>query len=50
MAREPKEELRLDSPRWDFFRSYEYLAGDAYPNRKFLYWGEVIWVPRDLTL
>lgn len=50
LARELKEELGLDSPRWGFFRSYECLNGDAYPNRKFLYLGEVIWVPRDLTL
>ena len=50
LAREFKEELGLDSQRWEFFRSYECLNGDTYPNRKFIYWGEANRVPRDLTL
>jgi 8-oxo-dGTP diphosphatase len=50
LAREFKEELGLDSQRWEFFRSYECLNGDTYPNRKFIYWGETNPVPRDLTL
>lgn len=50
MAPELKEELGLDSQRWEFFRSDECLNGDTYPNRKFIYWGETNRVPRDLTL
>ena len=42
LAPELKEELGLDSQRWEFFRSYECLNGDTYPNRKFIYWVKLI--------
>ncbi|MGE5219647.1 MAG: NUDIX hydrolase [Chloroflexota bacterium] len=50
LARELKEELGLDLQRWQFFRSYECLDGDDYPNRKFIYWGELTLLPRELAL
>ncbi len=49
-ARELKEELGLDLPRCRFFRSYECLEGDVYPNRKFIYSGEINSLPDELTL
>ena len=48
--REVKEELGLDFARCEFFRRYECLQGDAYPNSKFIYRGAVDRLPENLTL
>jgi 8-oxo-dGTP diphosphatase len=37
LVREVKEELRIDLTEWEFFRCYDCLEGDAYPNQKFIY-------------
>jgi 8-oxo-dGTP diphosphatase len=50
LVREVKEELGIDLWHWDFFRCYECLEGDAYPNRKFIYHGAIDLAPQDLTL
>ena len=50
LLREVKEELDLDLRHWDFFRCYECLDGDAYPNRKFIYHGQIDLLPQDLIL
>ncbi|HVO93762.1 MAG TPA: NUDIX domain-containing protein [Terriglobales bacterium] len=50
LARELKEELDLDLHHWQFFRRYECLHGDAYPNIKFIYSGAVDRTADDLTL
>jgi 8-oxo-dGTP diphosphatase len=50
LVREVKEELGLDLRHWEFFRRYECLEGDAYPNRKFIYHGEIDSAACDLTL
>jgi 8-oxo-dGTP diphosphatase len=50
LVRELKEELGVDLARYEFFRRYECLQGDAYPNIKFIYCGAVDRVPENLTL
>jgi len=50
LLREVKEELDLDLRHWVFFRCYECLDGDAYPNRKFIYYGQIDLSPQDLIL
>ncbi|MGH7875659.1 MAG: NUDIX hydrolase [Candidatus Binatia bacterium] len=50
LVREVKEELGLDLARYEFFRRYECLQGDAYPNSKFIYRGAVDRVPENVTL
>lgn len=50
LVREVKEELGLDLKRWQFFRSYECLQGDAYPNVKHLYWAKIGKSADELTL
>lgn len=50
VVREIREELNIDLQRWEYFRSYECLKGDAYPNHKFLYYGEINQSPQDLIL
>ena len=50
LARELKEELGIALPRWEFFRRYDCLEGDAYPNRKFVYHGMLGLAPAELIL
>ena len=50
LVRELKEELAIDLSRWDFFRSYVCVRGDAYPNIKYLYWTKIDKLPEELTL
>jgi hypothetical protein len=35
---------------WKFFRRYDCLAGDAYPNVKFIYYAAIHASPSELTL
>jgi 8-oxo-dGTP diphosphatase len=37
LVRETKEEIGFDLRQWSFFRRYDCLTGDAYPNTKFIY-------------
>jgi 8-oxo-dGTP diphosphatase len=37
LVREVREELGIELPAFGFFRGYECLTGDAYPNVKYLY-------------
>ena len=50
LVRELKEELDIELDHWEFFRRYECLQGDAYPNSKFIYHGAVDRLPENLTL
>jgi 8-oxo-dGTP diphosphatase len=50
LVRELREELGVELQRWEFFRRYECLKGDAYPNRKFIYRGEIDLPAADLRL
>jgi 8-oxo-dGTP diphosphatase len=50
LVRELKEEIGVELRSWEYFRSYQCLSGDAYPNRKFIYRGRVDLLPQDLTL
>jgi 8-oxo-dGTP diphosphatase len=50
LVRELKEELDIELDHWEFFRRYECLQGDAYPNTKFIYHGAVDRLPENLTL
>ena len=50
LVRELQEELHIELEHWQFFRQYECLCGDAYPNTKFIYTGAINRVPENLTL
>ncbi len=50
LAREVKEELNIDLPGWRFFRRYDCLTGDAYPNTKFIYYTQLDAAPPELRL
>ena len=39
LVREVKEEMNYDLKDFKFFRKYECLEGDAYPNTKYIYYG-----------
>jgi len=41
LVREVKEELGYDLKEYTFFRRYECLEGDAYPNVKYIYSGKI---------
>ena len=50
LVRELKEELEVDLPEWKFFRRYECLTGDAYPNTKYIYHARIDKTPDELVL
>ena len=50
LVREVKEELGFELKRWKFFRRYECLEGDAYPNIKFIYYSAIDSIPAELHL
>lgn len=50
LVREVKEELGIELRHWNFFRRYECIEGDAYPNVKYLYWARIDKTAEELTL
>ena len=50
LCRELKEELGVVLESWRLFRRYECLAGDVYPNTKFIYSAHIDRSSADLTL
>jgi 8-oxo-dGTP diphosphatase len=50
LVREVEEEIGVKLSYWQFFRRYECLTGDAYPNVKFIYSAVLDTVPAELTL
>jgi 8-oxo-dGTP diphosphatase len=50
LVRETKEEIGLELKQWRFFRRYECLAGDAYPNIKFIYHAKIDCLAAELPL
>jgi 8-oxo-dGTP diphosphatase len=50
LCRELEEEIRVTLETWQLFRRYECLAGDAYPNSKFIYHATIDRRAADLTL
>lgn len=41
LVREVKEELDIDLMEYTFYKKYECLEGDAYPNIKYIYSGKI---------
>lgn len=41
LVREVKEELNIDLKEFRFFRKYDCLEGDAYPNLKYIYTAKI---------
>ena len=41
LVREVKEELNYDLKEFKFFRKYDCMEGDAYPNIKYIYSGKI---------
>ncbi len=50
LIREVKEELDFDLKEYRFFRKYECLQGDAYPNVKYIYSGKLNIPIEEITL
>jgi 8-oxo-dGTP diphosphatase len=50
LVREVKEEIAMDLKAWTFFRRFDCLEGDAYPNIKYIFWATTDKSPRELTL
>lgn len=50
LIREVKEELGITLGEFRFFKRYECLTGDAYPNEKFIYAGRINIPIEDMTL
>lgn len=50
LVRETQEEIGLGLKHWQFFRSYDCAAGDAYPNTKFIYHAQIDCLAGELTL
>jgi 8-oxo-dGTP diphosphatase len=50
LVREAREEIGLELRHWKFFRRYECLTGDVYPNTKFIYHTSIDCLAADLTL
>lgn len=50
LVREVKEELDLDISEFTFFKRYECLEGDAYPNIKYIYSGRINLPIEEITL
>lgn len=50
LVREAREEIGLELRDWKFFRRYECLTGDVYPNMKFIYHASIDCFAADLTL
>ncbi len=50
LVREVREELGLGLDMWRFFRRYECLSGDAYPNIKHIFHAQIDRLASELTL
>ena len=50
LVREVQEELGVTLAGWRFYRRYECLSGDAYPNIKHVFYARIDCVALDLTL
>jgi 8-oxo-dGTP diphosphatase len=50
LVREVREELDFDLKEFRFFRKYECLRGDAYPNVKYIYSGKINIPIEEITL
>ena len=50
LVREVREELGVELNAWSFFRCYDCLEGDFYPNRKHIYHARIERKTSDLSL
>jgi len=50
LVREVNEELGIELVSYEFFRSYECLQGDVYPNKKYIYRARIDRTIDELTL
>ncbi len=50
LVREVKEELDIELKEYRFFKEYECLEGDAYPNIKYIYSGKINIPIEEITL
>jgi 8-oxo-dGTP diphosphatase len=50
LIREVKEELNIDLREYAFYKKYECLDGDVYPNIKYIYYGRINIPIEELTL
>ena len=50
LAREVREEIGVELQHWQFFRRYDCLNGDAYPNTKFIFYASIDCLAAELTL
>ena len=50
LIREVREEINFDLKDYSFFRKYLCLEGDAYPNIKYIYHGQINFPVEEITL
>lgn len=50
LVREVREELGIELKEYEYFRTYECLDGDAYPNTKYIYKGKISIPIEEITL
>jgi 8-oxo-dGTP diphosphatase len=50
LVREIREELGIELTHWTFFRRFDCVVGDAYPNVKHVYWSQISQAADELIL
>src|SRR5664280_625821 len=50
LVREVKEELDIDLDEYTFYKKYECLEGDIYPNTKYIFFGKINSPIEEITL
>jgi len=50
LVREVKEEIGIELESWQWFRRFDCMAGDAYPNIKHIFWATIDKGAEELTL
>lgn len=50
LVRELKEEIGVELKNFTFFKTYDCTMGDIKPNRKYIYYAQIDFLPEELTL
>lgn len=50
LIRELKEEIGIELKNFTFFKTYDCIVGDIKPNRKYIYYAQIDFLPEQLTL
>lgn len=50
LVREVKEEIGIELKDFHFYKAYDCIEGDIRPNRKYIYWAQINYLPEELKL